>query len=328
LWVDENWDGQIDPSDTFLLDYSQGRYLIDPTEIYSPDARSQKTDELIIGIDHELMSDFRGSVSYIYKHNSDIFSRKQNGAFERWSIPYTTTDPGYDGEYGTDDDAQLTLWDADPAIPAEGGFYWENRDDMYRKYQALEFVFEKRMSHKWQLFGSVVFSKMYGTIGGQYNQIYGVFYSNPNQLINADGRSDYDRPIVAKIQATYQMPYGLNLSFYFIASSGSTFTRQVGVNLPSLNSTSVMAETRGSRRYPSWNRLDLRLEKEVMIRGVGRVGLYMDLFNALNSGDITVRATNHGTIQSDGTFNQNSSWLTVQGHTVPRTVQFGLRFTF
>ena len=128
---------------------------------------------------------------------------------------------------------------------------------------------------------------------------------------------------------TYLLPYGISLSANFIFSSGSPFTRSVAVFLPNFgNYVTVNAEPQASRRNPSWNRLDLRLEKEFAFGDIGRLGMYLDVFNTLNNANIYVSSSGHGYIEEDGSFTQTPTWHKVISVSSPRIIRLGLRFTF
>ena len=324
-WTDVNRDGWPNPGDTFaeLVRFGRDKVVGD---WYDPNLKSPWWNEYIIGIDHELLANFRLGVSYIYKHNADVYYGIEKNNKLNWATPYTVADPGYDGVLNTADDKSLTILDR--TNPFEGTYY-TNPSDAYRKYQALEIVFEKRMSNRWQLLGSIVYSKTYGTIGGDDSDPTGSAFTTPNYMINRDGRTAFDRPLVIKMQATYQLPYGFNLSGAFLASSGNPFARVLQVYAPKYGAlVSVLAEPAGSRRDPSFNNLDLRLEKGFSLGGFRRLGLWIDVFNALNTASISIRSSLQGNITATGAFTKNATWLTVGSVSSPRSVRLGAKFTF
>jgi hypothetical protein len=84
----------------------------------------------------------------------------------------------------------------------------------------------------------------------------------------------------------------------------------------------------GARRRSSWNRLDIRLEKEFRIGGSTRVGIYMDVFNAFNTGYISTVSGFAGYIEADRSFRVSPLWNTINSVSVPRIFKFGARFRF
>ena len=326
VWVDLNGDMKKDEADYYINVYQAGRGNENPRELIDPQVKAPFWNEFIIGIDHELVPNFRLGLSYIYKNNVNIYENIERNSALNWAAQYTVTDPGYDGVFGTADDKPLTVYDRTrPQDP----FFQTNPKDAKRTYQALEFVFEKRMTNKWQLLGSIVYSKYYGNIGAAQAQYMESAFNTPNYYINRTGRLDYDRPLIVKFQGTYQLPYGINLSGYFIHSSGAPFNRVLQVWTPNSQSyITVNAEAQGSRREPSWNRLDLRLEKEFGIGDFGRFGLFMDVYNALNSATISISSSDAGIIQPDGSFIKDANWHKVSSVSTPRIIKFGARFSF
>jgi len=328
VWADLDWNGQRDAADFYLPVFRFGRGDLDYKERIDQDPKSPYWQEAIVGIDHELLPDFRVGVSYIYKTQKNIWEDTEKNNELNWAPTLLVSDPGYDGVFGTSDDAQLTAYDR---VQPQGPYFFTNIKDAYRKYRGMEFVFEKRMSHKWQFLGSVVYSKTWGTMGNYYfASIMGnEAFDNPNWMINRDGRLDTDRPLIIKLQGTYQLPYGINLSAYFIHSSGTPYARQVAVWSPgSYSYVTVNAETQGKRRNPSWNDLSLRVEKEFSFGDFGKFGLFVDVYNALNNANVYTSSAFHGYIEPDGSFRESPSWQRVTGVSSPRYVKVGVRFTF
>ncbi len=326
VWIDLNANTQRDPADYYILAYTLGRSAQDPRSLIDPNVKAPFWNEYILGIDHELLPYFRLGLSFIYKNNVNIYENIEMNSDLNWGARFTVTDPGYDAVLGTADDKPLTVYDR--TRPQEPIFQ-TNPKSASRKYQALELVFEKRMTNRWQLLGSVVFSKYYGNIGAGQAQYMESAFDTPNYYINRYGRLDYDRPLIIKFQGTYQLPYGINLSGYFVHSSGAPFNRILQVWTPNSQSyVTVNAEPQGSRRQPSWNNLDLRLEKEFGIGTFGRLGLFMDVYNALNSANVTISSDFEGLIQPDGSFLKSPTWQKVSAVSNPRVLKLGARFSF
>lgn len=326
VWVDLNADALKGPEDYYINAYEMGRGTEDPRSLIDPDVKAPFWNEFIVGVDHELFANFRLGVSYIHKNNVNIYENVERNADLNWGTQYTVTDPGYDGAFGTVDDASLTVYDR--TRPQEP-FIQTNPKEAKRKYQALELVFEKRMSNRWQLLGSVVFSKYVGNIGAAQAQNMESAFDTPNYLINRYGRLDYDRPLIIKFQGTYQLPFGINLSGYIIHSSGAPFNRILQVWTPNSQSyVTVNAEEQGSRRQPSQNRLDLRLEKEFGIGAFGKLGVFMDVYNALNNAYLDISSDFQGIIQPDGSFIEAATWQKVSAISSPRVLKLGARFSF
>ncbi|MFC2164159.1 TonB-dependent receptor domain-containing protein [Acidobacteriota bacterium] len=329
VWTDNNMNGEIDPADTNVPTFSVGRGDVPAKDLVDQDMKAPFYNEYIIGLDHELVTDLRLGVSFIYKQHQDIFEGERKNNKETWVIPYAVNDPGYDGVYGTEDDAVLNM--VDRQGPQQQMWY-TNVDGLSRKYQAVEFVMEKRWSNNWQFQGALLLSKAYGTIGNQYNQSVGIWEGiadTPNYFINRDGRINTDQPVVLKLQGSYMFTGDWTISFYYIGHSGGAYARQLDVYMPSARTyINVNAEPQGTRRYPFFNNLNLRLAKGIRFGSSARVALYLELTNALNSTYFNVNSANHGRILADGSFLKNAQWLKVNSVNVARTLRVGVRFTF
>jgi hypothetical protein len=325
-WTDNNMNGMIDPGDTYKETMRSGRGNWDPRQNIDPAFRCPFTDTINIGIEHELMPNFKFGISFESKTQNDSVKAIERDRYQHWAKSFTVTDPGYDGVFGTGDDQTLTVYDrTEPFVD----YYLTNLPEAWRKYRGLEFIFEKRFSNKWQFLASITWSKAWGTTGlfGNLASTYG--FETPNELINNEGRLDFDKPLQIKLQATYQLPYGINLSGYFVNMSGDTFTRMLDVYAPGAGGyVRIMAEPKGTRRQPSWNRLDLRLGKEFVFGDLGRLGVFIDAYNALNVATITTNNTIHGYIEKDGKFRVNPTWKTTSSTSEPRVIKLGLRFSF
>lgn len=155
------------------------------------------------------------------------------------------------------------------------------------------------MIHRWQLNGSVVYSKAYGNIGGWYNESTGWSSASngPNFFVNDYGKISTDRTLQIKLMGTVQLPYRIFLSGYYRLFSGEPLARRIRIFPPedwcavhnaSRNFYMVKLEPLGTFRRRSWNTLDLRIEKEFRIGHVGTLGAYIDVINVMGSTNLDV----------------------------------------
>jgi len=300
---------QVDIGDDFVVrSYDYRRFDPDFSKSkLNPDTSSPITDAVTVGIERELFKDFSVAASYIYKHGHNIFEavaydtelgelwyHMDLEAAQRYYVPFTAVVPGTD-EYP---DTTVTIYTRKTNAPPMFN-YAINVPELWRKYQALEFKFQKRMSHGWQILSSVVWSKAYGTWGGLGGQTWGwqVSGNQPNYYVNREGRINIDRPLVIKLMGTVRLPYSIMLSGFYRHYSGSPWTRYALIRPPTSFTKAnkvyrwyygVNLEQAGSRRNPSSDILDIRVEKEFRIRDVGRLGVYLDATNILGWSNISV----------------------------------------
>jgi hypothetical protein len=153
------------------------------------------------------------------------------------------------------------------------------------------------MSHRWQVKGSVLYSRFKGNCDPGYSATEGesTMFDNPNTLIYSYGSVAFDRPFQLKIMGTYILPYDIIISAYIQARSGSGWGRSfdrvyfpTGFGAQSTYASSIRAEPDGSLWTPSYTNIDLRLEKEVAIRGKAKLGVYVDVFNLAGRSGISI----------------------------------------
>ena len=150
------------------------------------------------------------------------------------------------------------------------------------------------MSDNWQFLSSVTWSQSQGNIGSgsQACTAFTQLANSPNSLINLTetSRLDIDRPLIIKVMGTYLLPKDFYLSAFFQYMSGTPWARTVTIVPPSswLESyqaqgipTTVYLEEPGSRRWPAFNNLDLRLEKRFKFSQRMSFDVALDVLNLL-----------------------------------------------
>ena len=61
---------------------------------------------------------------------------------------------------------------------------------------------------------------------------------------------------------------------------------------------------------------------------LGRLGLFMDVYNALNSAYLDISSDFQGYIQPDGSLLEAPTWHKVSSISSPRVLKLGARFSF
>ena len=205
------------------------------------------------------------------------------------------------------------------------------------KYWGVEWTAFKRMSDNWQLSASVTYSKTYGNIGGGWGtwKAQGGVLTNPNNLVNLWGRTNFDRPLIVKLMGTIILPYRINLSGYFVHMDGTPTNRTLTVYFPSTvggvapksPNVTVNAEAPGTIRNPTSDLLNLRLEKEFKL-GFGVLGFYVDAFNILGFNRLTVNQNNGGYLYADGTFSPFTTYGQINTAEGVRSFLLTMRYHF
>ncbi len=287
-------------------------------------------NQFTFSLERELFKDASVSVSYINRSWKNLI-----GVYDTLAVYEAYTPPG------TDYTAyQLISGDAHEFVienikPGPDRPYYGDKG-AYRRYQGVEFLFNKRFANKWQLLFSYVYSRTTGTIDNTWAADLGwqayegatkIIVGDPNYWINADGHATYDPTHMIKVQASYVLPYGINFNVAYRGVTGMAWAKRYRTDVLSQGRVTFLAEPRGSHHYPLESIFDMRLEKTFLISQKYRLGVMVDCFNIFNANTIM----NWGTII-------DYDWIpgttpSTNGHDLleivdPRQFRLGIRMTF
>ncbi len=345
-WYDDgNMLMDLPPQDTYRL---TGITAHDPELSYfNENLRPPYTREYLAGVEHELVKDFRLGFQFVHKISGNIIEDidKHNGydpsaTDEKgliW-IPYDVIDPGFDGEFGTDDDSPLTVYGLRNDRPAPEWF-GTNPPEAKRKYWAGILTFSKRMSNNWQLEGSVLYSIFKSNISASYGYTGGqsLEFDSPNTMVNAYGRDDFDRPWQIKLMSSVILPGDWILSGYFQHRSGIAWTRTLNrVYLdPGLDVQesyiAIRAEEKGSRRDAPITYMDLRVEKAFHLRENLSLNVYIDIFNLFGRSGANIDRNPAGWLwfyRDPPEYEYGPTYGTITDVYGVRSIRIGARFNF
>jgi hypothetical protein len=127
-------------------------------------------------------------------------------------------------------------------------------------------------------YGNLYFNNRFGTAvaGGGFSH-FGSFPLNPNEQTLNDF-SNWN----AKFSGTVDAGWGLRLTPVVKMQSGAPYGRYFSTAL-NYGTQIILAEPIGTRRQDTVNVVDFRVEKQVRFATKARVGLFFDVFNAMNS---------------------------------------------
>jgi outer membrane receptor protein involved in Fe transport len=294
------------------------------------------SDEFIVGFERELLSDFSVGVNYSYRKYSDLITSRaekhqgQGDWYTRADYEARGTTPTtYTNAYYTETLPSVTFYDLKPGVPAPTYFVITNRDGYSQKFQGLELLATKRLSHNWMLRGNVSFNDWTESCsdaakadptpilgncpGGQVQQRSATSGAFGNVFISSKWS--------ANITGLYQFPWNFNVGASFTARQG--YPQPFRVNASEIDPNvvddkAVLLEPVGDRRFPNVYELDLRVAKD--FRMFDRVGVTLsaDLFNAPNKRTTLQRET-------DLTLTNFDYITELQS---PRVWRFGAKLTF
>ncbi len=306
----------------FVADLAGGSYAIDPH------ARQPFLDQVILGLDHELIPGITFSGTLVYRQNKDFLETvSRDGQFVPVTGEVGRFDPSTGNYVGTGQ--RVTLYDY--LNPGTDTLIVTNPKGLKRTYRGAILSVTRRLKDNWQFNGSYVYSKTRGnfdnhatTAGGDPGGP-GPFLDTPNSLVNAYGNLTHDQTHQVKLQGTYLIPKAnLSLSGAYTYYTGDTWTPlttcllQSDGSCYSFNQGTVryFGEPRGSRRLPAWNQIDLRGEWH--LPGINNASLLVDVFNVTNQG-IATAVSNR---ENSSSFGQPSTYSS------PRNFRLGLHYTF
>jgi hypothetical protein len=305
-----------------------------------PNIKHPYMEQFTVGLERELFKDASLSVTYINRH-----WKKQIGPVDLaadYYAPYTYTIPAPGSgtvQVYERTDATVDTFDYLITNYTTASSPWILADP-YRRYSGVEVLFNKRFSNRWQLIGSWVYAQTKGTIDNGtsddigYGARDGMQISDPNFWTNAAGYSTNSPTHMIKIQASYLVPViDLNVSAYYRGITGSAWTTRFRSDSLNQGRVTVLAEARGSNRYPMQNTVDIRLEKIITLAKKYQLGILFDVFNLLNADTITSWGTRIGS--GPQWYDSASQYFTpsTNGHDLygilnPRQVRLGLRLIF
>jgi hypothetical protein len=267
-------------------DYSGPRITVDPKMNLrsDPQMRAPRTDEYSIGVDRAAGSRMTVSISYVHKDGSDFIS-------------WTDVAGQYvEGTQTLADGRSVPVFRLDTTVTLPGArrFLLTNPDGYSLTYDGLVTALEKRQSNGWQAFASYTWSRTYGLLPSSNASAAGMqtstvsppqpstFGRDPNDLTNARGRLPNDRPHVARLMGSVNVPRtGFVLAANLQQFSGKPWTAAAQITLPQ-GAQRVLLEPRGARRLSSQTLLDLRLSRAITLGRLGRIDLLLDVLNLLN----------------------------------------------
>jgi len=312
-WVDLNHDGYAQKNEVLT---NEGVLYQSPTffsgnvgaaaNTIDPNYHANHDNEIIAGIEHELMPNFSVGVAYTWRRGTG--TADYTPRFDANGNLFTTADyiPMAPVTAGGQ---TVQPYELNPAL-TPAGFELTNRQDQHLTYNGIELTALKRLTNKWFMragFSWMSWKEYFdgplafqnptsvqqdaidqgGGLGSGYNQLCGPcveggpvalrsYGAHTNTFISANWQ--------LTVNAIYELPHGFELG-------GALFGRQ-GYPRVSVISTSLGADgTVGvvppggidAQRYPDFWNLDLRLSKALKLGGPFQANIALDLFNVFNT---------------------------------------------
>jgi hypothetical protein len=168
-----------------------------------------------------------------------------------------------------------------------------------RDYDSVELGLTKRFADNWYLYGSYLWSRLYGNYSGlsqsdengRTSPNVGRLWDYPLMMFKDGGQAAYgplatDRPHQFKAQAIYQFNFGTSLGVDQFVSSGLPVSREIGIYPP--NNLPVQYLGRGSDgRTPVFSVTNLLVQHEFKLQGTRALQVSFNVLNLFNQ-DTTI----------------------------------------
>ena len=298
----------------------QGWYGLDPanpgsaTSVHRVDygMKAPRSDELILGFERELMTDFSVGVNVSYRKFNDLtesraehtqgqgdyFTRADYMVVGQTSGTYQILDPN-GNVLRTITAPVVPVYDLKNPNDTPTFFVYRTRPDYTQSYNGADLTATKRMSNRWMLRGNVSFSDWKEHCGSgavadptpQIGNCPGGIVTVRSAGSGAFGNVFINSKWTFNVTGLYQLPWDFNLGASVVGRQGYPRPLQEEVGVPSGATTTVVLQPVGSVRFPNVLEFDLRAAKD--FRFFNRVGITLaaDLFNVPNKRTILQRET-------------------------------------
>jgi hypothetical protein len=368
--------GGYDPTDPTALS--------DPYSSRDNTVNTTRTTEIMLTVEREIFTDFAMTVNLSWrKYDHYNWSSKYfvDAAGDRygfqdasWYIVAPNLPPQTVPLFDSAGNPVETKWDGDTGEAPEHDWYYldpnwvdpitgnpmnpgdyspwsitSRRPGRYRTYYGIDLIFNKRLSNKWMLNGSLTWQH-------QANHYKDEGVRDPTNLWALDGKPYaafiggasgkldqyiYSRWLI-KAGGLYQLPYDFNVSFAFLAREGWPIVQQFGFVDYTLQATqprdysyTSYIQPFGTERLNTFFRFDLRLEKVLTLGDTGRIYIMADMFNVFNSKLENRRNQKtwgtyyyYGPGDPNNYFRRDADAYALNEILNPRVVRLGVRFQF
>lgn len=308
-----------------------------------PGVKGIYQDEIVAGVEAEVWKSWSIGLKGIYRSlgrvledRCDVFDPRSGLA---GAVPPEAAtncvlmNPG-EGQYGQlSDPANPDCWEDDPASTVPRPCESVRASRLFR---GLQVDVRRRMSERFQLQASYLYSKLTGSYDGFVNERttqalpgLNIDFDYPETLVNVYGRLSLDRTHQARLSGVYSFRFGLQAGVNAAFATGAPLS----ILGWSRSNYPKYLEPRGSwDRLPSTYSVDLHLEYAFRL-GAARLTPLVDVFNLTN----VQRATRRGERYNDqrnanqdppyanptvATFGKDIAWQS------PRVVRLGARVSF
>jgi hypothetical protein len=356
LGVDANGDHTIQREELQMVRSFAGINPANPAGITSVrrvdyDMNPPTTDELLIGFERELWTDFSVGATFTHRVNKDvpvILYEKTQGAGDFYTTadyePAGTVGGEFVGKYYTVSTPLVPVYRLKAGVPNPTFSVITNRPDYSQTYNGLEVTATRRMSRNWMLRVNASFNDYTQDCGdGSFaNPTPGLpstgivngaaVYGGPPACVGGQvspqsaGSGAFGNVFVGSkwngnVAGVYAAPWGINIGANLLMRQGYPDVLRTAVAGLGGGTATVVLEPIGDRRFDNVYQLDLRVAKDIRVFNVATFSVSADVFNATNSR--TVLQRNGNLVKS-----ASSTHYSITELQAPRVFRIGAKVTF
>jgi hypothetical protein len=281
-WSDTNGNSLVDPGETGAVRWISPGYdpanPTDPSLNVVTETSPPWTNELIVGIEHEINRTLGVGANVIYRKHGDFTWAPRAGSDDpnAWE-QVTQIVPGY---------GELNVYQ--PTEQLAPNTVYQTRSGYGESHTGVEFYLTKRFSDRWMANASFNFGDTVENYSGpgSYTDPTNIQFRNGQPQFNGSrfgtwGASRWN----AKASAMVQLPAGFSLATFLQAREGGINPQTVrSNNRPNgAGRVDALVENFGTSRLPTFWSLDLRGEKTFDVSDRGRIHIIVDAFNITNN---------------------------------------------
>jgi hypothetical protein len=272
------------------------------------------SDELTVGVEHQVFKDVRAGVVYFHRTNRKIVGFRNVRAPASAYTPVTINVPAApNGPGGT-----VTFYNLSPSVFGQAFIdnVYDNDPTLDQDYDGVELTLTKRFSGRWQMLAGLTLGKNEG----------GVLTNDLNDPNNAEnfpqGIVGDDSKYALRVAGSVMLPWEFMLSGSFIANQGYPFQSTYSVTrtvYPTLTRASqvVRLSRRGDERLENVAMVDLRVSRSFAMGGTRKFTPQLEIFNLGNASTVVRNTPAAGTL-----------YLAPAEILAPRVVKVGFTLTF
>jgi Carboxypeptidase regulatory-like domain/TonB-dependent Receptor Plug Domain len=295
-----------------------------------PNLKNDRTDEFIVGLDHEIGLGFAAGVNYIWRRYSGFQVADTVGLTPADWVALNFTPTAASCPAGARCPT-VTYYQPTFQVPTTSNLTNATSDQYNRTFNGVELTARKRMSHHWLMNTSFAYNSTIVN-NGDPGVFANAIFEDPTNRTTRDGfQYDYltagsglgntyvNAKYLFKISGLYNLPFDFNVSAFYNNRQGYIFEPvvQSPSRLNGAGIATVLLDGVGDNRLPTFQNLDFHVERPIKMGHV-RFNPSLDVFNVANSNTVlALQRTQNSAIANN-----------ISQIVAPRIARFGIRVTW